>query len=1132
MVNVCAAKYETAVTGIGAAVRNFCNTNCDGAKTASLEIIKQIKPFKKWALPTERPVLGELDILLSPAFRSFCECCERKDAAAVPRYAPDLKDQAQRILNNNPQRFNSVLWRIWVEPVAQHVIRLIDEESRQTEQLTSPILTLSNSTFKLDLSKIHKEMTFSCRLTNRGKGLAMAVSVKADLTQTPAEVRIIEPRKEFEIAGESQQVITMGITLREPRTERSIPRIWKCSSLRGKSMENDDLLRIEQQQVNPNWEKLKQDPPYGTNPIKTRDKLFGRDAILDQLLLHASSGTSTFLWGAKRVGKTSVLQVLASELSRNTRFTTIILRMGELLALHEGQIAHTIASRITQKLQNKPINVPSEQEFGAGLSQLIPFVESLVGLDANRKFLVIIDEFDDLDAAFYTGQRGRAFVKALRSLSEIGLTFFFVGSERMDVIYRKHATDLNKWVNVYLDVIESREDCKSLVVKPVQGAIEFQAGTVESMLDYCRGNPFYMQLMCSEIFVRCANEERTYIGESDLDGIKQSRVRTLGDTNFSHFWEDNPELDETEKRRQLASNCLVLWAISALGGRCESANDIFEYQEASGLPAAERLTAQEVDSTVMRLQLRKVLTPTRHGKIEIMLPIFNHWLAANAELRLLPLWKQFAQSRHPNKQADIEIATPMPTVIAPTFVVTEEDLLAVSQSLSYCGRQKDVTELRAWLSQFDDDNRIEFAFLLLKTLAERGFIGESAWGHLLSTVIDHVNGQRTITGNGSWTILKGRIDNLCVSYLESNKGELTSAVTARRIASNLKPGKWGSSSSIFDWMRSRQKQDPMLLFTNDFCGTGETLAGNLHKFFESRENADIVSWFRQQRRIFCSINCAFKTAIQKLEREFPDVHFFAARMFGAEVQALDAGAEIFESAEELRFAKDMLLQLGRELFPQHPLGFNDSAALVCFHDGVPKNTLPIFWKEGVVNDRKWKPLFPFTHNEVVDEVDTVGPKPIDVSPKTNVFISYSHKDIGWLERLRVHLKPVEKLGAIQLWDDRKIGAGSLWKNEIFSALKSARAAILLVSADFLASDFIQQNELPPLLEAAEKQGVLILPLIVSASRFSQTESLSKFQAFNSPSKPLNALAPHEQEQIFVDVSCELERVLKQSSQWS
>lgn len=194
----------------------------------------------------------------------------------------------------------------------------------------------------------------------------------------------------------------------------------------------------------------------------------------------------------------------------------------------------------------------------------------------DSKFVLIIDEFDDLNPALYTGERGKLFIKALRSLSELGLTFFFVGSERMNTIYKRHETELNQWKNIPLDTIESREDCKSLVMKPVAGAIEYQAECVDFIIDYCGANPFYMHLLCSDVFQRCYNEQRTYVGESDLYSVRDDLLRTQREGNFAHFWEDNPELNETEKAKQAAQNCLVLCCLALLCGKFESIEELCE----------------------------------------------------------------------------------------------------------------------------------------------------------------------------------------------------------------------------------------------------------------------------------------------------------------------------------------------------------------------------------------------------------------------------------------------------------------------------------------------------------------------------------------------------------------------------
>ena len=146
--------------------------------------------------------------------------------------------------------------------------------------------------------------------------------------------------------------------------------------------------------------------------------------------------------------------------------------------------------------------------------------------------------------------------------------------------------------------------------------------------------------------------------------------------------------------------------------------------------------------------------------------------------------------------------------------------------------------------------------------------------------------------------------------------------------------------------------------------------------------------------------------------------------------------------------------------------------------------------------------------------------------RNSVFISYSHQDRKWLKRLNVHLRPLVRDDALIVWDDSKIAAGSLWKDEIESALTNAKVAILLVSADFLASDFATRNEIPPLLRAARDDGAVILPLIISASRFSHTPMLAQFQAVNDPKKPLIGLSRAEQERILVDLSEAVERAMR------
>lgn len=146
--------------------------------------------------------------------------------------------------------------------------------------------------------------------------------------------------------------------------------------------------------------------------------------------------------------------------------------------------------------------------------------------------------------------------------------------------------------------------------------------------------------------------------------------------------------------------------------------------------------------------------------------------------------------------------------------------------------------------------------------------------------------------------------------------------------------------------------------------------------------------------------------------------------------------------------------------------------------------------------------------------------------RTKVFISYSRKDIETLNELKVYLKPLEREGILDCWDDSKIEAGKKWKEEIKTALDEAKIAILLVSADFLASDFIDENELPPLLKAAEQDQATILSVIIRPCSFQRTP-LNEYQTVNPPNQPLSGMSKHDQEMLFVKLADTIERKLFQ-----
>jgi hypothetical protein len=123
-----------------------------------------------------------------------------------------------------------------------------------------------------------------------------------------------------------------------------------------------------------------------------------------------------------------------------------------------------------------------------------------------------------------------------------------------------------------------------------------------------------------------------------------------------------------------------------------------------------------------------------------------------------------------------------------------------------------------------------------------------------------------------------------------------------------------------------------------------------------------------------------------------------------------------------------------------------------------------------------------------------------------VFISYSHEDAKWLDKLKQFLRPLEERELIRVWDDTEIRTGSDWLGDIRKALESARVAVFLVTQNFLDSPFVREQELPVLLDAATNRGCLIFVIAVSSSTIADSP-LAKYQWANR--KPLDRMPEDE-----------------------
>jgi hypothetical protein len=151
-------------------------------------------------------------------------------------------------------------------------------------------------------------------------------------------------------------------------------------------------------------------------------------------------------------------------------------------------------------------------------------------------------------------------------------------------------------------------------------------------------------------------------------------------------------------------------------------------------------------------------------------------------------------------------------------------------------------------------------------------------------------------------------------------------------------------------------------------------------------------------------------------------------------------------------------------------------------------------------------------------------------PGPKVFVSYSHRDGKALEQLQRFLRPLEREGLLAAWADTRLQGGDDWAHEIDEALDVATVAVLLISQDFLASDFIVKQELPHILEREATGLLTVLPVFLGSSQVKTLGFpdprpggrgkvfLTRFQGYGTPDKPLADRTWSERDKIYLQLS--------------
>lgn len=698
----------------------------------------------------------------------------------------------------------------------------------------------------------------------------------------------------------------------------------------------DCLINLDAQKCDIDWETLKDEEPYALEPVSNEAQFIGRRMILSRLLglATAPSVGSSMIVGQKRVGKTSVAKTLKNTLNHTSNeITTIYIESGDYITPSpEGTVAalgNAICLYLIQEIREiTHLAIPT---FTDSIQPIIGFLSEVTRILPTRKFIFILDEFDELPLPLYQrSQIGDAMFLALRSISgKPPFGFVLVGSEKLRLILSTQGEKLNKFTQFNIDYFTKESEWDNyceLVRKPVAHCLEIDDQAVVHIHEQTAGNPFFTKLICRELFTRAVTNRDRHVTEREMKEAADIALSTASIVNFQHFWDDGI-LDSSDRREtiSLARRKLLMAFADSLRpdyavGKAELAKSSSEYG----------LDSVAFDAYLSEFQSRHILVSSE-GFISCKVPFFARWLKDYGIKTIITVIADPEQAILMRRQSD-EIR------VKPSEV---RDLVA--KWGIYKGQAMTEDRVRAWLEQFGADFRKQR--LMFRLLTGLRFYNSA----LIRAKMREAHSR--LTAGINWSTEGKKRADILVSYIDApgksgsfyaklyadeNEIYYKEIVEQHEIENRLISGKYS-----------------ILLFVDDMFGTGLTAQTGVKTLLEPM--AEVIR-SKNIRVCFSSI-CAFRDAKIRIESSLNQItensKVYISELLTDSDRAFHESSKYYEDKADIEAAKTIAYTEGRKLEPKCPLGYGDSEAVIVFESSCPNNSLPILWS----GSKTWIPLF-------------------------------------------------------------------------------------------------------------------------------------------------------------------------------
>ncbi|MDF3076741.1 MAG: hypothetical protein K0S09_630 [Sphingobacteriaceae bacterium] len=320
-------------------------------------------------------------------------------------------------------------------------IKLVLNRDFESSPYSKPAsLEILGLTKKYPFGQTLTEFKISFVIKNNGTGYAYNTRITIKEFTSESE---IEKDKVIGTVGLEESQIDFTCKMLKPAPDTIVELNVAWTNFDGSTSSEDFELILHGQKNKLDWDNLIPNEIYSTEAVETENELIGRREILNLLAsrIEGKKVGSAYIYGQRRVGKSSIVKTLKTKLEKKLPRNLIFFyqETGDFKNPNSDKTINQLANNICRKIQNfdsrlKTLPIP---EFAGALSPITEYLEQVSAILPECKIVIILDEFDKIPAEMYQkGQIGDSFFETIRAISNKGpYGFLLVGGGKNGIHY-------------------------------------------------------------------------------------------------------------------------------------------------------------------------------------------------------------------------------------------------------------------------------------------------------------------------------------------------------------------------------------------------------------------------------------------------------------------------------------------------------------------------------------------------------------------------------------------------------------------------------------------------------------------------------------------------------------------------